>query len=696
MHASTLPRPAPSRTPFLAPESRKLRCPPPPPSHLRGSAPPTPAPLPFSCSRAPRQPSAAAVHKELFRTMTPPRTPHLRARCRLLLASLSACLLAGCGVTASQLASTSTTLTPQTATLQGRVHGGQQVVEGAHIYLFAASTYGYGYNSVSLLNGNVAGVYTDALGGYVLTDQNGNFNLSGAYSCAAGQQIYILAQGGNPGLAAGTDNAALTMISILGACPSDGTFAGHIAYVNINEVSTVGAAFALAGFMTDVTHVAAPGSPAAQLGLANAFATFANLVDLGSGEPRIISASQGNGTVPASKINSLADVLSPCINSNGSALVCTALFNAAHDAAGGIPTETTTAALNIAHNPSLNVATLWNIISPTPPFQPSLTIAPNDWSLAVTYRAQFMQGPYYPAIDSAGDLWVPGYATNNLFEFDPLGNNLSGAHGFSGGSLAQPYAIAIDSADNALVVNFNVSKSTISRFSAGGTPSSTTYACPGECFFPAVDTSGNLWISGKSQTVALSSSGGSLGSFPTTSFNSGISLDTSGRAWTLGTGSNLYRQTLPSTTSTYTRSTTSPANDTTPTAMDSAGNLWFTSLKNNALGKTGPNGVAISPTGGYTGGGLNAPAGLAVDGGGNVWVTNRASSTLSEFSNAGTAITPTSALTDTLLSGPRGIAIDASGNIRVPNSTRTSAPDFIGAATPTATPITPTNHGQRP
>ena len=529
------------------------------------------------------------------------------ARSPMLLASLAASFLAGCGLGSSRLASTTATL--QTATLQGRVHGGQQVVEGAHIYLFAASTYGYGYNSISLLNGSIPGVYTDALGGYVLTDQNGNFNLSGAYSCAAGQQIYILAQGGNPGLAAGTSNAALTMISVLGACPSDGTFAGHVAYVNINEVSTVGAVFALAGFMTDVTHVSAPGSPAAQRGLANAFATFANLVDLGAGEPRNVSASQGNGSIPASKINTLADVLSPCINSNGSALVCTALFNAAHDAAGGIPTETATAALNIAHNPSLNVATLWNIISPTPPFQPSLTVAPNDWSLAVTFRAQSMQGPYYPAIDAAGDLWVPGYATNTLFEFDPLGNNLSGAHGFSGGGLTQPYAIAIDPADNALVVNFNVSASTVSRFSAGGVASSTTYPCPGECFFPAIDTSGNLWITGKSQTHVLSSNGGSLATFPTTAFNSGISLDSSERAWTLGTGTTLYRHTLPSTTSTYTRSTTSPANDTTPTAMDSAGNLWFTSLKNNALGKTGPNGAPISPTGGYTGGGLNAPAG---------------------------------------------------------------------------------------
>ena len=283
-------------------------------------------PLPFSCNRVSR--AFPAAHQELFRTMNA-IPASLRSPLAAILASFACAALAGCALGSSSQIASPTSVTPQTAPLKGRVHGGQQVVEGAHIYLFAASTYGYGYNSLSLIRGGTPGVYTDPTGaGYVLTDKNGNFNLSGAYNCAAGQQIYILAQGGNPGLPAGTDNTALTMISVLGACPTDGTFAGHVAYVDINEVSTIGAVYALAGFMTDVTHVSAPGTPAAQRGLANAFATFANLVNLAAGEPRTLSASQGNGAVPATKINTLADILAPCINSNGSALVCTALFNA--------------------------------------------------------------------------------------------------------------------------------------------------------------------------------------------------------------------------------------------------------------------------------------------------------------------------------------------------------------------------------
>ena len=624
--------------------------------------------------------------------LAPPR-PVPRLRALPVLAALA--LLTGCAANPTRTTGTSPA-TPQTATLRGIVHGGQQIVAGAHIYVFAANNTTYGDSSLSLLNPALPGIYTDALGAYVLTDQYGDFDLSGAYSCIPGQQVYVLAQGGNPGLPNGTENAALAMIAILGACPSDGTFAGHIAYLNINEVSTVASVYSLAGFMTDVTHLSAAGTPGALRGLANATAAFFSLVDLPTGTPRATTADGGSGVNPATKINTLADVIAPCINSNGAALVCTALFNAAPDAAGNIPTETTTALLNIAHNPSANVATLWNIASSTPPFQPTLPIAPNDWTLAIPFRTLDMQGPYYPAIDSVGNLWVPSYATNKLYEFDPLGNNLSGPTGFAATSLTQPYAVAIDSGDNALVVNFGVTSSSATRFSPGGIASSTPFPCPGECFFPAIDTSGNLWISGKSATVALTSAGAALGSFPATAFNSGISIDSSGSAWTLGPAGALYRLTLPSALTSFTRSSAYTGGDTNPTAFDSAGNLWFASLKNNALGKSAPNGAPVSPAAGYTGGGLSSPAGLAIDGADHIWVTNRAANTLSEFRDDGTPITPASALTDASLSGPRGIAIDASGNIWVTNFTSNSVTEFLGAAAPTATPITPTNHGQHP
>ena len=144
--------------------------------------------------------------------------------------------------------------------LKGLVRGGQQPVTGAKVYLFAAGTAGYTSLPTSLLAGT--GVTVDSNGnGYVLTDGNGNFSLQGDITCpSASSQVYVEAIGGNPGLAAGTNNAALAMMAALGSCGSlnSGT------YIFLNEVTTVGAAYALGqfanigttdGFSTSSTNV---------------------------------------------------------------------------------------------------------------------------------------------------------------------------------------------------------------------------------------------------------------------------------------------------------------------------------------------------------------------------------------------------------------------------------------------------------
>ena len=89
--------------------------------------------------------------------------------------------------------------------IQGTVHGGQQPVTGAQIYLFAASTAGFGSASTSLITSGKPGVTCNnggTLNGdcFVTTDSNGNFALGGEYTCTQGTQVYMVAVGGNPGL----------------------------------------------------------------------------------------------------------------------------------------------------------------------------------------------------------------------------------------------------------------------------------------------------------------------------------------------------------------------------------------------------------------------------------------------------------------------------------------------------------------
>ena len=211
-----------------------------------------------------------------------------------LAATIMVILLTGCGTVSSQLAG------PTAATSQsvsGHVHGGQQSVLGAHIYVYAAGTSGYGSPSISLINPGFPGVSSDTTGAYVTTDSAGNFSLNGAYRCSPGQQVYILARGGNPGLPSGATNPALTMISPLGSCPNSGSFANAVPVVNINEISTVAAVYALGGFMSDATHISSSASALSQQGIANAFLVTNNLVDLASGTVPPISVI-GNGVPP--------------------------------------------------------------------------------------------------------------------------------------------------------------------------------------------------------------------------------------------------------------------------------------------------------------------------------------------------------------------------------------------------------------
>ena len=93
---------------------------------------------------------------------------------------------------------------------------------------------------------------------------------------------------------------------------------------------------------------------------------------------------------------------------------------------------------------------------------------------------------------------------------------------------------------------------------------------------------------------------------------------------------------------------------------------------------------------------LKGPAQIAIDGSNRVWVANREGSSLSAFTKSGVAISPPTGYQSAGLSNPRGLAIDASGNIWLTNFTADSLTEFIGIATPSATPISPTTHGQRP
>jgi Chitobiase/beta-hexosaminidase C-terminal domain len=269
-------------------------------------------------------------------------------------------MLAGCGYTG--------TSTPAIA-LGGSVHGGHQPVSGSTIQLYAAGTSGNGSAAQALLSDPVK------------TDSNGNFSIPATYSCpSSSSQVYIVAQGGNPGLPSGT-NPALVLMAMLGPC-SGLSASGS---VSINEVTTVGALWPLAAYMTDATHLGSASGDASFLTAAATVPEFVNNAQGTSpGTPTATSSFTENA-----KLYSLSDILANCVNSGGGAAgdgsPCGTLFSTATPSGANAPADTVAAALRIAQNPKNNVDGIYGLVGGNTTFQPALTAAPTDWALSLSF-----------------------------------------------------------------------------------------------------------------------------------------------------------------------------------------------------------------------------------------------------------------------------------------------------------------------
>ena len=377
-------------------------------------------------------------------------------------------LLTGCAL--------NTTAAPDLATgaqLQGIVHGGQQPIVGSHIYLLAANTTGYGNASLSLLtagSGRTQDTSGRATNGfyYVTTASDGSFSITGDYSCTPTTQVYAYALGGNPG--AGT-NAAAGLMAALGNCPGAGNFATTAPFIWINEVSTVAAAYAIAGFATDALHVSSSGTATAKLGIANAFLNAQVLETLSTGvanqAPPALAGGVSESSVPQSEINTLGNILAACVNSTGALTgpstpsTCYTLFTNAMSAGttGTQPTDTATAAINIAHNPVAAVGALYGLSSASTQFNPVLSAQPNDFTVSIFYNNNFVNDGGPLAIDAAGDVWV---AAGSMTALNGQGYDFTGGNGFSGVS---GYHVAIDINGGAWVLG----ASTVAKVNTAGT-----------------------------------------------------------------------------------------------------------------------------------------------------------------------------------------------------------------------------------
>jgi streptogramin lyase len=500
-------------------------------------------------------------------------------------------------------------------------------------------------------------------------------------------------------------NSASGMLAALGACPAAGHFPAST-NVGINEVSTIATAYAVSGFATDATHISSSGTTLAATDIANAFANVSNLEGLSTGAA-LDTTPAGNGTVPSNVIDTLADILATCVNASDAAPApCASLFGYALNNAStpAAPTETATAAINIAHNPGNNVSSLFKLITGIAGPFPGLRVAPNDFTIAINFSASLGVEPNDLAIDSGGDVWITDTANNRIVELSPLGAVKSGNGYIAGGDILFPFIIAIDTSGNAWVANYINPNSTVTELTSSGALAAGTGNFTGNGLsIPtglAIDGNNNVWVANNltASVTEISNTGTTptVNNYPVP-YTLGMAIDTADHPWISCSGTSLQSGLLFEELSTSGSIINSaPGRGGTDLdvpkdiAFDASGDAWFVDpYTTNVIEEASTGGYPpLSGYFGYAQGAFTGPTGIAVDGGGNVWVSDYLGAQIVELSQAGNVISPAGGFTsNTAIVGPFSVVPDGSGNLWTISWGSLNVVEFIGLSTPVVTPL---------
>ena len=452
--------------------------------------------------------------------------------------------------------------------------------------------------------------------------------------------------------------------------------------------------------------------------------------------------------LPTDEINTLANILAACVNSSNTRLpstTCATLFTAATPPGGVAPTDTFQAAIDIALNPGNNAATLFGLVTGTPPFQPALGSAPTDFAVGIQYNGGPIAdsgGGFGIDIDSSGNAWVTvvanGDILDNVTKISPAGAVLSGPTGYLSGSLQTPWGLAIDNSGNAWIVNYNATTSnSLAVLPPSGTGAS--FFTPASVRYPvaiAVDNRtpttawiGNFGPSGGpngSSVSHITAAGVDATGSPYGSQNAplGVAIDNTGNIWVAnsdnaGPGNGNLTKFIPplvaGQASTSEVFPTAPGSYPFDLAIDGSGNVWVGEVA--GIDEFSNTGTHLSPDGGFPQNATTAPEAVAIDGLGRAWVSNVAldasfnvldlpgygsvtvfSPTGTLISNVSTPITGapsflgyTAAGTITQLPLVLSMKIDPSGNLWIAGGNRLgklqAVTELIGIAAPVVTPL---------
>lgn len=567
----------------------------------------------------------------------------------------------------------------------GRAMAGKDPVVGATVQLYAAGTSG---------NGSIG---TVLLTNFPITDGAGAFTIPAGYACPAPtSQLYLVVRGGMVGAAA---NSAITLATALGACNQLASGAQFV----INEVTTAATAWGLAQFLSPGGNL---GTTATNTqGLSNAAATVASLVNLTTGTSPGVSFPP-NGSSPAAKINSLANLLNNCTAATSPA-GCAPLFSATTPSNGTAPTNTLDALLNLVRNPGNNVGSLYTqSTSGAAPFTPALTAAPSDWTMFVNFTGGGMNSPSGIGVDTTGNIWVASYFSA-ASEFSPTGSPIFPS-GITSGGLYHSYGLAVDAQNSVWIPNEDTTMSGVNNglgsvtklSSTGQVTSGANGFIDGGISYPiaiAIDTNATAWVVDyfNGRLTLLSSTGQPLSgaegyASSQLAFPVAVAIDANHNGWVANTESNTLTKVSPDGTQ---FTSYACCNWPAGVAIDQRGFVWATDYMGDSISQLASDGTIVSS--GYSDNRASIwhPQGIAIDGSGHVWVTNYFGSSITELagsaaSSPGQILSPTAGWArDANLVEGYAVAIDASGNLWITNFFTNTLTEIVGLATPVKTPL---------
>ena len=535
-----------------------------------------------------------------------------------------------------------------------------------------------------------------------------------------------MATGGNAG---GGTNSAIGLMALTGSCSS----LSSSTFVVANELTTAAAQWAMAQFL-DSTGALMGTSSSSAIGLNNAVNQAESdlaVSYLGSGGTADntgiaasflpSSASCTGGSPPVNcdgleRLDMLANILAACDTSSGlSSTPCSTLFTQT-----GVSNSSTM--LAVAHaivtNPVNNVSAIFGVQQlGNAPFQPTLSSAPGDLTLALNFApaGAGLNSPQALALDSSGNVFVANGLGNSVSELT-AGSSYGTGFNFrnsTGASFLNPSGIALDSAGNVFVVNNGNGSSnlgSVSELTAGssygtGLNFNPVGASLNQPQAIALDSADNVFVTnggtlGVSELTAASTylTGSSFDPASASILEpESIALDASGNVFVANGGAGSISE-LTASSSYGTGSNFSPAgaafNRTVAIALDGFGDVFVanTGEANPSPTTTGSvselfvgsgAGDNFTPAGAAFG--INVPHAIALDGSGNAFVAaGNSVSELTEGSSYGTGLNFTPAGAN--FQEPLAIALDGSGDVFVANGGN-SVGELIGLGTPVLTPI---------